>query len=168
MSPQSGNSAHVRRRYAVIVALFSGVLYFALIVAVLGILALLTGTDMVPNPDFSDLLGPAMILSATLTLTLMLAARKPRDQDEGLDWGWAILSGFAAAAAFILVGFLGAISELGVLQAVSFAWITLFGGYDLIIGSLAFVVALVYSFVLARRYDDRGRPRWSWEDDFDE
>lgn len=167
MSYDGGDVERARRAYARTIALFSAVLYFSLVVATLGILALLTNSDLVPNPDFSDLLGPVMVGASTLTVALMLVLRAPRDDDSGLDWGWAILTGVAAAAAFVVVGFVGAISELGVVEAVNFAWITLFGGYDLIVGMLGFLVALLYSFVIARRYDQHGRPRWTWEDDFD-
>lgn len=155
------------RRNAVIVAFFCGGLYLSLIVAALGLIALTTNTDVVAVREYSDLLGPVMIAASVIVLTAMLAFRAPRDDDEGLDWGYSILVALATGAAFVITGFVGATLELGLAAGTSFGVSTFFGGYDVAISVLAFGVSLGYFFVIARRYDENGRPRWTWEDDFD-
>lgn len=155
------------RRYALVVALFCGALYLALLVAVFGFIALASNADVVSDERYSDFLGPMMAGVSVVTVTVLLALRAPRESDYLLDWGYSLLVGLVAALSYMLAGFLGAAAELGADDAVKFSFRTLFGGYDLAIAVLAFLTGLAYSFVIARRYDERGRPRWTWEDDFD-
>ncbi len=155
------------RRHAALVALACGFLYLALIVAVFGRTSLTTNTEVVPEAQISEYVGPFMAVVPILVLTLMLLLRRPRAGDIGLDWGYSLLAGIACMASYIAAAFLAGIIDQGLGEGVHFGWVTLFGGYDVLIGLLAAAVALLYSFIIARRYDERGRPRWTWEDDFD-
>lgn len=155
------------RRHAVLVALACGLLYLALIVAAFGMTALATNTEIVPVSALSEYVGPAMAVVAVAVLTVMLVVRSPRPSDVGLDWGYSLLVGFAALLSYLASAFVFGIIDQGVEAGVQFGWLTVFGGYDVLIGLLAASVALLYSFIIARRYDERGRPRWTWEDDFD-
>ena len=155
------------RRHAAQIALACGLLYLALIVAAFGLLSLATDTDVVSEDHISDLVGPTMAAVSIVVVTLMLLVRGPRESDVGLDWGYSLLVGLAAMVAYTGSAFVGGVIDLGVDGGIHVGWVTAFGGYDVLAGLLAFGVALLYSFVIARRYDERGRPRWTWEDDFD-
>lgn len=155
------------RQYTVLLALACGVLYLALIVASFGLLELFANTEVVSMPELGPLVGPLMVAAAVVTLTGMLLLRPARANDDGLDWGYALLVGIAATAAYVLMAFIAGVADLGAAEGLHFAFVTVLGGYDLLIAVLGVAVALAYSFTIARRYDQRGRPRWSWEDDFD-
>lgn len=155
------------RRHALIVALACGVLYMALLIALFGLTELLTNTDIVAEEQIGEFTGPAMFGVAVIAFTAMLAVRGPRDSDDLLDWGHALLSGFVAMATYIVSAFVFGAIDRGLDEGLRFGVSTIFGGYDVIVGIVAFGVGLLYSLVIARRYDERGRPRWSWEDDFD-
>ena len=166
-APEPQPSQPSVRRYAVIVALFCGALYLALLVAVFGFIALASNSEIVSDERYSDFLGLSMAGVTVIVVTGMLALRAPRESDYWLDWGYSMLVGVAALLSYVLAGYVGAAIELGSDEALTFAVRTLFGGYDVAIAVLAFFTGLAYSFVIARRYDERGRPRWTWEDDFD-
>ncbi|HLP23404.1 MAG TPA: DUF6121 family protein [Microbacteriaceae bacterium] len=155
------------RRHAALVALACGVLYFALIVAVFGVVSLLTNTEVVANTGISPFVGPGMAAVAVALVTGMLVLRSPRAADDGLDWGYSLLTGVVAVVGYVIAAFALVSVDRGAADGAHFAWVTLLGGYDLVIGGLAVAVAFLYSFIIARRYDERGRPRWTWEDDFD-
>lgn len=155
------------RRHAVVIALACGVLYLALLVACFGLASLATATDVVSEPHLSGLVGPSMAGVAVLVLTVMLVLRAPRDEDDWVDWGYSLLTGVAAMVAYIVTAFVGATLDKGLDEGVHFGSMTILGGYDVIVGLLGVLVALLYSLIIARRYDERGRPRWTWEDEFD-
>ncbi|MGV1034426.1 MAG: hypothetical protein ACOYBP_04315 [Microbacteriaceae bacterium] len=156
-----------QRRHALLIALACGALYAALIIAFFGLASLVTATDVVSEPHLSTMVGPTMVLMSVLVLTLMLALRGPHDNDNWIDWGYSLLTGIAAMAAYVATAFVGGIVDKGVDAGVHFGSVTLLGGYDVLVGVLGLLVALLYSFLIARRYDERGRPRWTWEDEFD-
>lgn len=155
------------RRHAAQIALACGILYLALVVAAFGLLSLATNTEVVAERQIGDLVGPSMAASSVVVVTGLLLLRRPRANDVGLDWGYSLLVGVAAALSYVAAAFIFGISDQGVTEGVHFGWLTLLGGYDVLLGVLGFSVALLYSFIIARRYDERGRPRWTWEDDFD-
>lgn len=155
------------RRHAMQIAFACGALYLALIVAAFGLLSLSTNTDVVSEPDIGELVGPSMAATAVVVVTGLLLLRRPRRSDIGLDWGYSLLVAASAMVSYTGAAFVGGVIDQGVEAGLHFGWVTAFGGYDVLIGILAFAVALLYSFVIARRYDERGRPRWTWEDDFD-
>lgn len=163
----SSQSAGRARRHAAVIALACGVLHVALIIALFGVTSLLSESEVVSGPKVSLFVGPGMIAIAVLATTTMLLIRAPREADDGLDWGYSLLTGIVALASYVLASLVFGSVSLGMAEGLHFAWVTLLGGYDVIVGVLAAACALLYSFIIARRYDERGRPRWTWEDDFD-
>lgn len=167
MSTVPGEPRLPSRQYTLIVALACGVLYLALIVAGFGLLELFSDAEVVAEVHLGALVGPLMVSAAVLTLTVLLALRPAKVTRVGLDWGYALLVAVASPVAYVLAAFLGGVADLGASEGLHFAVVTFLSGYNLLIAVLALLVSLGYSFTLARRYDQRGRPRWIWEDEFD-
>ncbi len=154
------------QKYATIVAVFATVLYLALVVAALGLISLATNQDVIAQTDAGPLVGPSMVGAAVVlvfVMLLILGVGGPAAR-ERVAVGWAFLTGVGAFLIFILAGavlFALATGELVQLLIFSagqlpspFAWAT---------GILAVVVALVYSWILAARVGEHGRPLWPWE-----
>jgi hypothetical protein len=78
--------------------------------------------------------------------------------------GAALLLGFGAYFFFAVAGgvLLGA-GRGDPFGFVLFAGSQLLSPFALALGALGFVVALLYTVVLASRIGERGRPRWPWE-----
>ncbi len=154
------------QKYAATVAVFAAVLYAALIVAAFGMLSLLTNLDVIADPDVGPLVGPVMTVAAVLivfSLMLYLGLRTPPEQQH-IVAGYAVGAGFAAVAAFIVTGaVLHAASRAVLFAALTFSADTLRAPFVWTVGILAFVVTLLYSWVLASHFTERGRPLWPWE-----
>jgi hypothetical protein len=154
------------QRYAAVVAVFAAVLYAALLVAGFGLISLLADLEVIPVADAGPLVGPGMATAAVVlvfVLLLWLGLRaSPRRQRVAL--GYAAGTGVAALLGFVVAG--GALYVLGngePFSGLTFAAAVLRGPFAATTGILAFVVALLYSLVLASRLNEYGRPLWPWE-----
>jgi hypothetical protein len=154
------------QKYATTVAVFAAVLYAALLVASFGMISLFTDLEVINDPDVGSLVGPVMTVAAVLlvfTTMLFLGVRTPPEQQR-IVIGYAIGSGFAAIAAFVVTGALLHTGEEGVLfNLLSLPADVLRGPFAWTVGILAFIVTVAYSWLLAARFTERGRPLWPWE-----
>lgn len=155
------------QKYAAIVAFFAAVLYLAVIVAAFGMISLATNQEVVGDPAAGPLLGPSMAGAAVLVvfgLMVYVGVRTPPERQRVAP-GFALVAGIAALASFIVVGALLVVVGGGQLfQAIGFAAAALLGPFAWTVGGLAFIVALVYTWILALRFGEkRGRPLWPWE-----
>ena len=53
----------------------------------------------------------------------------------------------------------------GVLSTLIFLGGLMTGPFAIVVGVVAFVIAMLFMLVLASRVADRGRPKWPWERD---
>jgi len=154
------------QKYATILAVFTAVLYLALVVAAFGLISLATNTDVITQPDAGPLVGPGMTGTAVLLvfiLLLVLGVNTPPERQR-IAVGFAVGTGLAAVAAFVAAGaVLYAVGEGQSISMLTFASSMLLGPYAAATGILAFIVVLVYSWILAARVGENGRPLWPWE-----
>lgn len=154
------------QKYATIVAVFAAVLYAALLVASFGVISLVTNLEVISDPDAGSLVGLVMSGVAVLVVFLMmllLGVRTPPERQH-IVVGYAIGTGFAALAAFLLTGVLLYSRGEGVLaNLLSFPGELLLAPFSWTVGILAFIITVVYSWLLAARFTERGRPLWPWE-----
>lgn len=154
------------QRYAIIVAVFTTVLYAALVVAAFGLISLVTNRDVIADPSAGPLVGPTMSAAATglvLLLLVVLGIRTPPDKQRVVV-GFAVSTGIAAYGLFIVTGaILVAAGNGDLFAALVFGGSMLASPFALAVGALAFVVALSYSILLASRFGEHGRPLWPWE-----
>ena len=154
------------QRYATVVAVFSAVLYAALRVAAFGLISLATNLEVIGEPGAGPLVGPAMSAAAValvFILQLVLGVATPPDRQR-IALGLAFASGIAAYGIFIATGGLLVAAGDGrpfhmltftaSMLASPFAWAT---------GILAVVMTLAYSWLIASRFGEHGRPLWPWE-----
>ncbi|MEO6201498.1 MAG: DUF6121 family protein [Cryobacterium sp.] len=154
------------QKYASILAVFTTALYLALVVAAFGLISLATNTDVVPQHDAGPLVGPGMTGAAVLTvfiLLLLLGVRTPPERQR-IALGFAFGAGLAAVAALVVVGSLlysaGEGQSIGI---VTFGGSMLLGPFAAATGITAFIIVLVYSWILAAHIGEHGRPLWPWE-----
>ncbi|QTX05508.1 DUF6121 family protein [Agromyces archimandritae] len=154
-------------RYAVIVAVFATGLYLALVIAVFGIVTLLTDLEPVGDPDAGVLAGPVMIGAATVAVAAVLLSvglgRPPERQRVSLLWSF--VAAVAAYLAYVVAGFIvlgsGPAAEDGVLPVL----VGVAAGPHVFAAAVAaFAVGLAYTAVLGARTGGAERPRWPWED----
>ncbi|TFD15313.1 hypothetical protein E3T26_07385 [Cryobacterium sp. TMT1-21] len=154
------------QKYATIVAVFAAVLYAALVVAAFGMISLLTNRDVIIDPNAGLLVGPSMTAAASLVvfLLMLLLGLRSRPENQRIAVGYALGTGFAAFAAFVLVGTILFALNAGLpADSIAFAGSVLLGPFAATAGIIGFIVTLVYSMVLASRMPERGRPLWPWE-----
>ncbi|HEU0256775.1 MAG TPA: DUF6121 family protein [Microbacteriaceae bacterium] len=155
------------RAYAAMVALFAAVLNAALVIGVFGPVSLLTGLEVIPEADAGVLLGPAMVLAATLALFAMLLSRIRIPPDEQrVAVGGALAAGVVAGVVYLVVGGLGyAWARSDPLAGFLFVGRQAALPYVFLAAAIAAVVMFLDTLVLASRVGERGRPRWPWEHD---
>lgn len=159
------------RRYAAFMAVFAGVLYAALVVAVFGLLSVLLDRDVISDPNAGPIAGPVMAAVSVLIVffaLLSIALRVPREKQR-VSVAAAVLVGFGAYFFFAVAG--GVL--LGAGRGDPFGFVIalgaqLFSPFALAAGVIGFVVVLLDMIVLATHVGDRGRPRWPWEKHDDE
>ncbi|MCI2957799.1 DUF6121 family protein [Agromyces atrinae] len=159
------------RRYATVVGVFATVLYLALVVCAFGFISLLTDTEVIEQQQAGVALGPSMVGGAVLVVLIALVLRVPR-----IDFAerrsaplFAVLTGVIAGVAYAVVGGVGfGIGSGSLLAGAPFIAATAVGPYGVSVVILAALVVWLDTFVVAARFDDRGRPRWAWEDEYDE
>jgi DMSO/TMAO reductase YedYZ heme-binding membrane subunit len=155
------------RKYAATVAVFAAVLFFALIVALFGMISLLAAVPVIGDPHAGELVGPVAVAAAVLLLfgcLLGIALRVPKEHQRiapltalGIGVGAYLAYSFVGAIAYFITGdAVGALIFLGGL---------LTGPFAIVVGIVAFVIAMLFMLVLASRVADRGRPKWPWEKD---
>ncbi|MGO4104368.1 DUF6121 family protein [Leifsonia sp. YAF41] len=154
------------QKYATIVALFATMLYGALVVAALGLISLATNLEVLPETDAGPLVGPSMVGGAVILVFVMLlilgiggpAAR------ERVAVGWAFLTGLCALLIYVFIGaLLYAIDTGALVDLLIFTYAQLQSPFAWATGILAMIVTLVYSWILAARVGEHGRPLWPWE-----
>jgi hypothetical protein len=159
------------RKYAATVAMFASGLYLALVIAVFGMISLLTGIEVIADPRAGQLAGPVATAAATLWVIgclLLIALRipEPRQRISPLAALGIGAGAYLAWALFAAIAFLfGRGDAVG---ALIFFGGLLRGPFAAASGIIAFVIALLFMLVLASRVADRGRPRWPWEKEEDE
>jgi hypothetical protein len=156
------------RKYAATVAVFASGLFLALLIAVFGVISLLAGIEVIADPRAGELAGPIATAAATLLVIgclLLIALRIPESRQRvaplaslGIGVGAYLAWSLFAALAFLF----GRGDPVGAL--IFFGGILL-GPFAISVGVIAFVIALLFTLVLASRVGDRGRPRWPWEKD---
>ena len=154
------------QKYATIVAVFATVLYAALVVAAFGMISLATNLDVIADRSAGPLVGPTMAGVATVIVFIMLlilGVNTPPDKQRVVV-GFAVATGIAAYGLFIATGaILVAAGNGEPFGVILFAGGMLASPFALTVGALAFLIALVYSILLASHYGEHGRPLWPWE-----
>lgn len=159
------------RRYAATVAVFATGLFLALVIAVFGVISLLADVEVIADPRAGQLAGPVATAAATLLVLgclLLIALRVPESRQRvaplaslgigvGVYLAWSLFAGIA----FLF----GRGDPVG---ALIFFGGLLMGPFAIAVGVIAFVIALLFTLVLASRVGDKGRPRWPWENEDDE
>ena len=158
-------------RYAATVAVFATVLYAALVIAAFGLISLYTDRDVIDDPTVGPVVGPVMTGVAVLIVfvTLLGIALGVREENQRISLGVAFLVGFGAyfffaVAGAILVG-AGTGDPFGFISFLARQLLSPFGAAA---GVLAFIIAILFMWVLASRVGNKGRPRWPWEKHEDE
>ncbi|MFC5928115.1 hypothetical protein D6T64_10430 [Cryobacterium melibiosiphilum] len=151
------------QKYAVVVSTFAAVLYLSLIVAGFGMISLITDREVIDEPLAGPVLGPVMVgVPVVLVFALMVKLGiTTRPERQRVALGYAIGSGFAAAATFIVVGAAGLALEGG--DPMAFAGSLLISPFAASTGVFGAIVVLSYSLILATQQGQRGRPLWPWE-----
>ena len=153
------------QKYATIVAVFATVLYAALLVAAFGLISLATNLEVIADRSAGPLVGPTMTAVAVLLVLIMLITLGVNPPDkQRVVVGFAIATGIAAYGLYIAAGaILVAAGNGDPFAVLLFAGSMLASPFALTVGLLAFIVALVYSILLASHYGEHGRPLWPWE-----
>lgn len=154
------------QRYATIVAVFATVLFLAAVVAAFGLISLATNLEVIPAPEAGPLLGPIMTVAAGIVVfvLLLLLGVRTKPELQRIVLGYSAGVGVAALAVFVLTGaILVAIDEGSLFGLLGFAAQLLSQPFAWALAILAFVIAVVYSWILAARMTERGRPLWPWE-----
>ena len=162
------------QRYALVLALFAGGLYAALIVASFGMLSLFLDRDVITDPQAGPLAGPIMVAAAVAALVLVMlqtavgAGRGGRARTAEPMHTVPILSVvLAAASAYLVYGVSGGIVvSIGggdPLRAPLFAFTQLATPFAVAVAVWAAVVGLLYFVLLIWRANGGQRPRWPWE-----
>jgi FtsH-binding integral membrane protein len=151
------------QKYAIVVSVFAAVLYLSLIVAGFGVVSLITDREVIDEPLAGPVLGPVMAgVPVVLVFALMVKLGiTTRPEHQRVALGYAIGSGFAASATFVVVGAVGFALEGG--AAAPFAGTLLTSPFTVITGLFGAIVVLSYSLILATQQGQRGRPLWPWE-----
>jgi hypothetical protein len=145
---------------------FATIGFFALLIFGLGMTSLATGADVIATPGLGQLPGVAAVILATLAFAAGLwAAIRHAATRHPSYWGaaWTTAAAFLAYLAGVWFGALWADAGLAVATAaaggVATSW------FGLVIAAAALVAA--WSGIALVRTRAR-RPRWPWEDEFDE
>jgi hypothetical protein len=154
------------QKYATVVAVFTTVLFAALLVAAFGMISLVTNRDVIADRSVGPLVGPAMTVAVVLlvlVMLLVLGVNTPPEKQR-VAVGFALATGVAAFVLYLLVGaFLVTLGSGDAVAGVLFAGALLGSPFAVTVGVLAFVVTLAYSILLASHYGENGRPLWPWE-----
>lgn len=149
-----------------LLAALSAAAWVALVVAIWGILALLLNADPIVQPDAGPLLGPTMVGAGAIALLLLVLRVVRRGEPP-------VLAFFGTAAAVYLVMLVVGGIGYALIRGEAL-WLLAFPlAYSVSPFVIAAALLAGLTAVLARsigRAELRGasRPRWPWEDPFDE
>jgi hypothetical protein len=154
------------QKYATIVAVFAAVLYLAAVVAAFGLISLATDQDVIGESGAGPLVGPTMTGAAVLLallLMLLVGIRTPPERQR-IAPGYAFATGLAALGIFVLTGgLLVVVGDGQPFHLITFGAGMLLRPFAWAVGVLGFIVTLLYTWTLALRFTERGRPLWPWE-----
>jgi hypothetical protein len=154
------------QKYAAVVAIFTTVLFAALLVAAFGMISLVANLDVIADRSIGPLVGPAMtvaVILLVLIMLLVLGVNTPPEKQR-VAVGYALAAGAGAFVLYLLAGaVLVTIGSGDAVAGLVFAGALLGNPFAVTAGVLAFVVTLAYSILLASHYGENGRPLWPWE-----
>jgi len=153
------------RKYASTVAVFAAVLYFALIIALFGVISLLAAVPVIGDPHAGELVGPVAVAASGLLLfgcLLGIALRVPEERQRIAPLT-ALAIGVGAYLAYSFIGAFAFFVSRDAIGALIFLGGLITGPFAIVAGIVAFVIAVLFMLVLASRVGDRGRPKWPWE-----
>ncbi|MGY4858094.1 DUF6121 family protein [Cryobacterium sp. AP23] len=154
------------QRYATVVAVFTTVLFAALLVAGLGMVSLFTNLDVIADRSVGPLVGPTMTVAVVLfvlVMLLVLGVNTPPEKQR-VAVGFALATGAGAFVLYVLTGaVLVAAGSGDAVAGILFGGEMIASPFAVTVGVLAFVVTLAYSILLASHYGEHGRPLWPWE-----
>jgi hypothetical protein len=154
------------QKYATIVAVFATVLYLAAVVASFGLISLATDQEVISEPGAGPLVGPSMTGAAValaFLMMLLVGIRTPPERQR-IAPGYALATGLAALGMFIVTGgLLAVVADGQPFHLISFAADLLLRPFAWAVGALGFIVTVAYTWILALRFTERGRPLWPWE-----
>jgi hypothetical protein len=154
------------QRYATVVAVFTTVLFAALLVAGLGMVSLFTNLEVSAARSGGPLVGPTMtaaVVLFVLVMLLVLGVNTPPEKQR-VAVGFALATGAGAFVLYVLTGaVLVAAGSRDAVAGILFGGEMVAGPFAVTVGVLAFVVTLAYSILLASHYGEHGRPLWPWE-----
>lgn len=154
------------QKYATVVAAFAAALYLALIVAAFGLLSLATDLEVISAEGAGPLVGPSMAGAAVILVFILMLAiglNTPPERQR-VAVGPSFGAGIAAFGLFIGTGaLLTSAGDGQPFHVLTFAASMLLSPFSLATGVLAFIVTLLYSWLLASHLGERGRPLWPWE-----
>lgn len=157
--PGGGGAPNGRVRPIVALA-FATILFAALVIWGIGMLSLLTGQDVISDPDYGEFPGIAAVFAATIAFaaTLWLVLRRPRPGFAGGVWAAAVC--FLVYLVVIWIG--GAAHTQDIVLATAVVGRVVTHGFALVVAGAALVCAWGAVVLVHRR---GGRPRWPWERD---
>jgi hypothetical protein len=152
-----------RTRYASTIAVFAGVLFLALAIAVSGVISLYADREVLAERDAGPLIAPTMFAAATAALYVLLVTFARR---RGSLIVGALLSAVITYFFFLLSG--STLYSLGKgrpLLSLLFFGANAVGPFAIAVAVIAFAVALAFLLLLSYRDGGGARrtPRWWWE-----
>jgi len=162
-APQGSSQGPVRPPVALA---FATAGFFALLIFGLGMTSLATGEDVIAAPGLGQVPGVAGVVCATLAFAGGLWAAIARaGMRHPSYWGaaWTTAATFLAYLAGVWFGAVFTGADLGAATAVVGRLAT--SWFGLVIAAAAFVSAWAGVALVRTR---ARRPRWPWEDEFDE
>lgn len=145
------------------VAPFAVVTYVALVVCTFGFISLLTNMDVLDVPGLNPVIGPMMVLVATVYVGGAIVSESRRVPPRVEIW-FAVVTGVVAWFLYALTGavLVWFSSGDGGHAAILFAG-TMVRPFAISVGVLAVVVVLAAAAVAANASGHPPRPRWPWE-----
>ncbi len=156
----------IDRRFRVLVASFSATLYLALLIAALGLIGLITNSEVIAGPSRGPLLGPAMVAAAVSAMLVgcVRASRTARAETRRISVTRAIVVGLVAYLSYVLVGGVAvAIGAGSAVAGVVFVSEIVVTPFSVSVGILATVATIMFEVAIDYRMRHDDRPRWPWE-----
>lgn len=154
-----------QRRYALTIALFASVLFFAAVVAASGLISLYTNREVLMETDAGPLIAPVMYAAAIVALFLQLAGLSDR-ASRGAIVLWSLGTGIATWFVFVGVGAVLYTFATGrPLSGLLFFAGNALGLFAISVAALAAIVTLCYLLLIDYRAHGgaQNTPRWPWE-----
>lgn len=142
---------------------FATAAFVALLIFGLGMVSLVLGEDVIETPGLGQIPGIAAVVLATVAFALGLWAALRRPHPSFWGAAWTMAATYLAYLAGVWFGAVATGADLAVAVAVAGRIAT--SWFGAVIAGAA-VVAAWGGIALVRT--DASRPRWPWEDEFDE